>query len=133
MDNVNKFEMVCKGLECCMDLNDKKCNDPCPYLLTMNCKERLIYDALSALRNLQRNRRWHETAKEKPELDDKYLTASIEVICSFEGDERKSYPLIFQKTTTRGKTEYHWMGMDGEVLHSEPKYWQYPPEPPKEA
>ena len=77
---------------------------------------------------------WHKTAEEKPKLKTDFPFESITVICADKDNKyERTYPLKWCRRKVRGKIVYRWEYMYDNICYSEPDYWQYFPEPPKEG
>lgn len=130
MINVNKAEMVCKGLECCKELIVKKCDDPCPYIKTLECKDKLCADALSVIRELQAKQPiWISVNEGLPKEKENPLTHDFQEVlcfCDFGGIPKRTDVRAYK--FGNGHFYHGPQVMDGIVTH-----WQYYPEPPKEG
>lgn len=73
--------------------------------------------------------KWISVEKQLPELPD-LPVCEVWVNACREGDT-KSRPMIFRRSTVRGKPVEKWLTASGGETYRTPDFWQYPPEPPK--
>ena len=73
---------------------------------------------------------WFSVKERLPELPDVPFCNRY-VIAYNEGDT-KSRPMLYQRSSFRGKTVVQWLTVDGGNTYRIPDYWQPFPKPPKQ-
>ncbi|EGC8433128.1 hypothetical protein H9185_003061 [Listeria monocytogenes] len=73
--------------------------------------------------------KWIRAKEQLPQLPEVTFYRMFVLACN-EGDT-KSRPMIFQRSTIRGKVVNKWLTASGEETYRTPDFWQYLPEPPK--
>lgn len=72
---------------------------------------------------------WISVKEELPKLPEQPFCNMYVLACN-EGDT-KSRPMLYQRSTDRGKPVYKWLTACGGNTYRTPDYWQPCPQPPK--
>ena len=73
--------------------------------------------------------KWISVKEALPKLPDVPFCNMFVLACN-EGDT-KSRPMLYQRSTFRGKLVEKWLKACGGETYKTPDYWQYLPKPPK--
>ena len=73
--------------------------------------------------------KWIRANEQLPQLPEVTFYRIFVLACN-EGDTT-ARPMIFQRSTVRGKVVNKWLTASAEETYRTPDFWQYLPEPPK--